>query len=425
MNELGEISEYLSKVDKLEGSLYQKQMQISSILDITKAIGMNYSAADLFSEYKSFLDWILRVKYMLLYVRENNQWELASSLNVPEDLLHQDMVNELSSYMELKNIEGNEHPLFRYFDISIPINHKNQQIAHVFVGGFSGEDDDIFSKVQIITAITQMIAVAIENKRLFKSQIEKERLNHEMELAAEVQKMLIPKKLPVSKWYEFDSIYKPKLGVGGDYFDYIQFEDGKLVFCVGDFTGKGVSAALLMSNFQANFHTLIKKRTALDPFVRDLNKTVFRLTEGERFITFFIAEYDFSQHSLTYINAGHNPPFLLNGNEITELKDGCILLGPFPEIPHIDTGYVKLEKDLPAMILTFTDGITDIQDENDSFFHESYLKDFLWTHNHLSVSQFNKQLNDFIDTFKGAKAYPDDFTVLTGKFFSSEKGSSL
>jgi sigma-B regulation protein RsbU (phosphoserine phosphatase) len=239
-----------------------------------------------------------------------------------------------------------------------------------------------------------------------------------MELAAEVQKMLIPKKLPFSLYYEFDSIYKPKLGVGGDYFDYIQFEDGKLVFCVGDFTGKGVSAALLMSNFQANFHTLIKKRTALDPFIRDLNKTVFGLTEGERFITFFIAEYDFYSHALTYINAGHNPPFLLNGNNLVELKEGCILLGPFPEIPHIDTGYISLDKNFPSMILAYTDGITDIINEKGEFFNETYLKDFLLDNKNLSVSNFNEQLNIFIDTFKGTETYPDDFTVLTGKFNS-------
>ena len=369
MNELGGISKHLTALTTLEKSLHLKQMQISGLLAITKGIGMNHPAADLFSEYKSFLDWVLGVKSMLLFVRENGKWELVSSLRVPEVLQNVNIVDKFSSYLELQKMEGDDHPLVKYFDVAIPFNHKDEKIAHIFVGGFLSEDDDIFDKVQIITAITQIIAVAIENKRLFKSQIDKERLNHEMELAAEVQKMLIPKKLPISKNYEFDSIYKPKLGVGGDYFDYIQFDDGKLVFCVGDFTGKGVSAALLMSNFQANFHTLINKRTALDPFIRDLNNTVFRLTEGERFITFFIAEYDIYSHSLTYINAGHNPPFLLNGNRLIELKDGCILLGPFPEIPHIDTGFVELDKDVPSMILTYTDGITDIMNEAGEYFN--------------------------------------------------------
>lgn len=418
MNELGGISKHLTALTILEKSLHLKQMQISGLLAITKGIGMNHPAADLFSEYKSFLDWVLGVKSMLLFVRENNKWELVSSLRVPEVLHNVDIVDKFSTYLELQKMGGEDHPLVKYFDVAIPFNHKDQQIAYVFVGGFLSEDDDIFDKVQIITAITQIIAVAIENKRLFKSQIDRERLNHEMELAAEVQKMLIPKKLPISKNYEFDSIYKPKLGVGGDYFDYIQFDDGKLVFCVGDFTGKGVSAALLMSNFQANFHTLINKRTALDPFIRDLNNTVFRLTEGERFITFFIAEYDIYSHSLTYINAGHNPPFLLNGNRLIELKDGCILLGPFPEIPHIDTGFVELDKDVPSMILTYTDGITDIMNEAGEYFNETYLKEFLLKNKNMDVSNFNEQLNIFIDTFKGTESYPDDFTVLTGKFMS-------
>ena len=84
-----------------------------------------------------------------------------------------------------------------------------------------------------------------------------------MELASEIQHMLIPKVLPTKSCYELASIYKPHYGVGGDYFDFIEFDDGKIVFCVGDISGKGVAAALLMANFQANFHTLINKRTGI------------------------------------------------------------------------------------------------------------------------------------------------------------------
>jgi serine phosphatase RsbU (regulator of sigma subunit) len=101
-----------------------------------------------------------------------------------------------------------------------------------------------------------------------------------------------------------------------------------------------------------------------------------------------------------------------------ELKEGCILLGPFPEIPHIDTGYISLDKNFPSMILAYTDGITDIINEKGEFFNETYLKDFLLDNKNLSVSNFNEQLNIFIDTFKGTETYPDDFTVLTGKFNS-------
>ena len=113
MNELGGISKHLTALTTLEKSLHLKQMQISGLLAITKGIGMNHPAADLFSEYKSFLDWVLGVKSMLLFVRENGKWELASSLRVPDALLHSDIVDKLASYMELQNIEGDEHPLIK------------------------------------------------------------------------------------------------------------------------------------------------------------------------------------------------------------------------------------------------------------------------------------------------------------------------
>jgi len=416
MNDLSSISKHLSALKSLETSLHRKQMQISGLLAITKGIGHNYSAADMYTEYQSFLDWVLGVKYMLLFICYEGKWLLASSLRIPEHLLNLDIVEKLSSYLELQNIEGSEHPMLKYFDVVIPVAHKNHPLAYVFIGGFMSEDNDIYDKVQIITAVTQVITVAIENKRLMQAELAQERLNLEMQLAAEVQKMLIPKKLPSSDHYSFSSIYQPKLGVGGDYFDYIQLEDGKLVFCIGDFTGKGVSAALLMSNFQANFQTLIKKRTALDTFIRDLNQTVFHLTEGERFITFFIAEYDNPSHSLTYINAGHHPPFLLNGGKLEQLQEGCLLLGAFPSIPRVDVGEVKLVRGQPAMILTYTDGITDITDDAGVFFSEVHLMEFLLENAHLDVVPFNEKLHRFIDDFRKSQAYPDDFTVLTGKF---------
>lgn len=364
--------------------------------------------------YKSFLSWEIGVKKMALYVLKDGEWICASSIGIPAELLRIDISEELPSYTRLKNVEEEDHALISEFDVVIPVRHKNEAISYVFIGGFS-EEEDMYSKVQFITTITNVIAVAIENKRLFKRQLEQERLKREMELASEMQRMLIPKNLPSKDCYELASIYKPHLGVGGDYFDFIEFEDGKIVFCVGDISGKGVAAALLMANFQANFHTLINKRTELDEFIRDLNTSVHLITQGERFITFFIAEYDINTRQLNYVNAGHNPPVLVANGELHLLKEGCTILGSFTELPSFKVGNLEVKEE--AVILSFTDGLSDIKNRQDEFLSDELIYDFVQKHYLLPASSFNQKLLEVIEKFKGEETYPDDFTVLTCKIF--------
>lgn len=173
---------------------------------------------------------------------------------------------------------------------------------------------------------------------------------------------------------------------------------------------------MLMANFQANFHTLINKRTTLDCFIRDLNQSVNLITKGERFITFFIAAYDQKNQSLRYVNAGHNPPVLVNEGKLHLLDRGCTILGSFPEIPELEVGEVKLDGE--AIILTFTDGLTDLQNEAGDYLNEDILYSFVRSNYRLTAKHFNQNLMEHLETFKGDKTYPDDFTILTCKIFT-------
>ncbi|MCP3931833.1 MAG: PP2C family protein-serine/threonine phosphatase [Bacteroidetes bacterium] len=414
MPRFSEIKKSLSKIEALERELNLKQLQINRLLNITQATNNNVSASGLFEMYNSFLSWEIGVKKMALYVREEEKWICATSIGISDRLLQMDISRRFGNYTRLDNLENTDHPLINEFDVVIPVRHKELPIAYVFIGGF-GEEEDMYNKVQFITTITNVIAVAIENKRLFNRQLEQERLKREMELASEMQHMLIPSTLPSNEHYEFASIYKPHLGVGGDYFDFIEFDDGKITFCVGDISGKGVAAALLMANFQANFHTLINKRSPLEEFVRDLNLSINRITNGDRFITFFVAEYDTNSRILKYINAGHNPPVLVKSGIAYLLDKGCTILGSFQELPKIEIGEIPIKGE--AMILTYTDGLTDIKNEEGDYLKEKTIQEFVRKNYRMSVVQFNRLLMEHTESFRGNQIYPDDFTVLTCKIF--------
>lgn len=412
MSNYTDIRRGLSNTEALERELNLKQLQINRLLNITQAINNNVSAEGLFNMYNSFLSWEIGVKKMALYIKEETGWLCASSIGIEEELCEIDISDQLPKYQSLKNVENTDHPLIKEFDVVIPVRHKDESIGYVFIGGF-GEDDDMYNKVQFITTITNVVAVAIENKRLFKRKLEQERLKREMELAGNMQQMLIPNDLPQNKHYEFAYIYKPHLGVGGDYFDYIEFADGKLYSCIGDISGKGFAAALLMANFQANFHTLINRRTDLDEFVIDLNTSLNRITQGERFITFFISEYDIHTRRLRYINAGHNPPVLVDGGEVKLLTKGCTILGSFDHLPEIEIGEVQVEHS--SMLLTYTDGLTDITNDEGEFLSEEMLYQFVVDNYQLTPTEFNTKLMNFTKVFIGEGDYPDDFTLVSCK----------
>lgn len=415
MAKLNRLKKEISKLESLERELHLKQLQINRLLNITQAINNNVSDQGLYDMYNSFLSWEMGINKMALYVQSGEEWACVSYIGITEKLTKLNISDELASYQRLRVLEDNrQHELIGQFDVVVPVLHKDHPIAYTFIGGFE-ENEDMYNKVQFITTITNIVAVAIENKRLFKQQLEQERYNREMELASDMQHLLIPDILPKSKHYQLDSIYKPHQSVGGDYFDYVESEDGKLVFCIADIAGKGLAAALLMANFQANFHSLLQKKSPLDEFVRALNTSLFRITKGDKHLTFFIGEYDTKTHTLIYCNAGHNPPVIFSQNKLDTLREGCTILGSFPEIPFMDLGKVEMKED--TTILTFTDGLTDMQSDEKDYFDEEVLMDFVKDKNALSAQAFNQTLISQLETFKGRQNYPDDFTVLTCKFF--------
>ncbi|MEZ4981225.1 MAG: SpoIIE family protein phosphatase [Saprospiraceae bacterium] len=412
MSEYTDIQKKLSKSEKLERELNLKQLQVNRLLTITQAINDNVKAAGLFEMYRSFLGWEMGVKKMILYYKKEESWAVATSLGVEEELIEKDITNQLGKFRRTNHISEKDHPLLKLFDVVIPVLHKETPIAYAFISGFS-EDEDLYNKVQFITTITNIVAVAIENKRLFKRQLEQERLRHEMELAREMQLSLIPKNLPTKDRYELSSIYRPHQIVGGDYFDFIEFEDGVFTFCVGDISGKGVAAALLMANFQANFHTLVRKRMDLKTFIHEINESLLQITKGEKFITFFVGTYNLNTRELQYINAGHNRPILVTNGTVRKLDKGCTILGMFEKLPEVQSETITLENE--SMILAYTDGLTDMENENGDYLTEDLVKDFVQRHQHCSANEFNEHLLDYIDSFKGRKTYTDDFTVLTCK----------
>jgi len=401
----------MALLEKLEKDLSLKQLQIKSLLTITQAINDNVSVDGLYNMYKSFLSWEMGISKMALFIKEDFVWSITSSINFSIDNID-DYVKRLLNHKRLYTIKDGEYPLLEGFDIIIPVFHKESPIAYAIIGGIK-DKEDLYNKIQFITTITNIIAVAIENKRLFKKQIEQERYKREMELASQVQQMLIPNELPYEDNIAISMIYKPHYNIGGDYLDVIKFDKNRYAFCIADISGKGVSAALLMANFQATIQSLIFQYRDLETFVFALNQSVYKITKGDRFITFFVAEVDLNQMTLKYVNAGHYPPLMVKGNHVERLDKGCTFIGAFEKLADIKEEQITLDSD--TMVVCFTDGLPEMRNSDDQYFADSLLEKYTLDNVKLAPRAFNQGLLNLIDNFRGDADINDDIAVLTCK----------
>ncbi|HXH17559.1 MAG TPA: PP2C family protein-serine/threonine phosphatase [Chitinophagales bacterium] len=391
-----------------------KQLQIDALLDISQAINNNFPTSALLRIYEFTLKAQFSVPKLLVFVKNEN-WECVCASGVSSEAKGIDIERDLIFYEKMTHLDEKKISALKDFDVVIPVIHQGRALAFVLIGDMP-ENISTEEQLRFIQTLTNIAIVAVENRRLLRVQIEQEVLKKELELAAQMQSTLFPEKLPDNDRVEMAAVYLPHHDIGGDYYDYIELPDGRMMFCVGDISGKGVAAALLMSNFQANLRLLAKDITELTVFIEMLNDIVNRITRGEKFITLFLGIYNPKTRMLQYVNAGHNPSILYEDGNLTELTKGCTLLGMFEDLPRISAGELTVKRN--ALLINYTDGLTDFENEKQEYYGIERLNQFIRKHHWLDAEKFNKKLIEEVTEFKGAGGiFLDDITLLTCRFF--------
>ena len=403
-----------SYAEQLERELYLKQLQMNSLLAITQAINNNVEEENLYRMYASFVTWDLEIPNLALIIHKEGGWQqvIAKGQAKGKDL-DDEALNALAQYTSPHRLKGKSHPFPAYFHFLIPIWHKDLPLAAVLIGA---PDEIAYDKIQIITAVTGFVAVGLENKRLFRATVEQQILKKELALASEIQQMLLPKQLPHNDLYALAKFYRQHSQVGGDYYDYFPLDENRFAFCIADVAGKGIGAAMLMANFQANLRSLIFQNLPADDLITKLNKATFQVTKGERFITLFFAIVDFSSQEIRYVNAGHLPPLYVTTDRAIPLRDGCMLLGATPTLPSVQIGRQALTR--PSMILAFTDGLTDLRNAANEYLSQDRLAAFAQENFDRPPEDFIQRLYDFALQHKQGEHFPDDITMLVCKLYA-------
>jgi sigma-B regulation protein RsbU (phosphoserine phosphatase) len=417
LSQLTEIDFYKSRLSKLEPLFTLKQQQINSLLEITEAVNNNWPIHALVRVYESILIAQLGIqKIALLIMDEQDKWTCISYTGANGEFPHLSFDEFVAPLLELATVTvANSYDLPE-FDFVIPVAHKKNMIGLAFIGDFrSGEElDTKEEKLKFAQTITNIILIANENKRLVRSQLDKAILQKELKLAADMQNMLVPSTMMNNELIETAAFYKPHKDIGGDYYDFIKLSPDEIIFCISDISGKGIPAALLMANFQANLRAIVARNYSLDTVVALLNKNVGDITKGEKFITLFLAKYNIKTRLLQYVNAGHNPSILYSNGEVQLMDKGSTVLGMFDILPFINIGETMIPKE--AVLINYTDGITEASNAKGELFDVEGLLAFIEKNHSAPLNTFNNNLVGHINDFKGSDDFDDDLTLLTIRF---------
>jgi len=408
--------EEISGEDELIRLLLKRQSELNSLLEVTRAINKNISTPVLIQMLEVIMQNYLQVGKLRFLIEHDGGFVCISSYGGEVEsvkALHQ-ACRKLNKARALTAVAGHDDHLLRKYDYFIPFYQKSKPIAYALIGDFNTTEEMLNNDLNFIQTLINVIVVALENKKLFRERVESERFKREMELAQEVQNMLIPLRLHKETTVEIGAKYFPHQNIGGDYFDFIRVSPEEFLWCVADVSGKGISAALLMANFQASLRAWAAVEDDLTNIVDKLNQIVVKNTKGERFITLFVAKYNERTRKLNFINAGHNPSILYSDGEAVPLKLGTTMIGAFDELPFINQGEVDIEPG--SMILNYTDGLMDYDVPVHRVWNEDKLLDFVIDNGDLSPDKFNQTLLDHLNLIIKGKPI-DDITLLTLRIF--------
>jgi sigma-B regulation protein RsbU (phosphoserine phosphatase) len=260
-------------------------------------------------------------------------------------------------------------------------------------------------------AMTQRVEQLIEEVK------EKQKLEAELEIARHVQSQLFPKEIPKLHRMEVIGLCNPARVVSGDYYDVIPAGPSATALVIGDISGKGVSAALLMASLQSSLHAQLKINSngqllSTATLVSRLNRQLYENSPPEKYATFYCGIYEDQSGLLTYTNAGHLAPILIHRDAVTRLESNGMAVGMFPEWPF-EQAIVQL--DAGDLLVAFTDGVTECENPKGEQFGEQRLADLLLRHNQRPLNEIARAITDAVRDWSPGLELQDDTTLLLGR----------
>jgi len=303
-------------------------------------------------------------------------------------------------------------------ELLLPLSARDKLLGFISLGPKRSDEPYSGSDVRLLKSVAAQTGLALENARLMSAIAEevaqRERLNREVEIAREVQERLFPQTLPPIQGLEYAGACRPALGVGGDYYDFLALPGGQLGIAIGDVSGKGIAAALMMASLQASLRgEATRAPDNLAALVSNVNRLVYEASASNRYATFFYAQYNPESSQLSYVNAGHNPPMLFhcaNGTwQVSRLETGGTVVGLMQTFPYEQSAVPMGAGDV---LVAFTDGISEAMNDRDEEWGEEKLVETVKCCANLSAPEMITRIMQSADGFVAGARQHDDMTLV-------------
>ncbi len=391
--------------------------RLNSLFELSKEFGLFAESAKVAKLLVySIIGQFMISKYAVLII-ENDELKLIDS-KFPE--------SQLENYFMKINIEkfdtsidGNQlKEKYNYLfelgvSLIVPMQIQGKTKGLILLSGRINKQPFTEADIEFIYSVGSLAIISLENRRLFKEELEKHKLEEELDLARDIQKNLLPREILQLNNFEISAENISSKQVGGDYFDVIPADNENCYIAIADVSGKGVPASLLMANLQAFLKSICRQRIDLVEGTSMINDLISENVTGGKFITFFWATINDKNKTISYVNAGHNPPLLVRNGKIIKLKKGGMILGVMPTKEPYLTETLQLERD--DLLVLFTDGITEAMDKEQNEYSDERLESQVLSLRNKSAKEVLKSIQADVKIFTNGAVQSDDITLVVIK----------
>ena len=410
------------RLERLNRQLDKKVQELRTLFEIGKELNGTLEKERIVNLLIYAVMGELVVSRCYVYLIENESLRLFACRGLKVDDLSRQALSDdaflaaLSTIDRLLDIEQENlapalEPLReQQLKLVIPMQIQEEKRGLLVVGDKITSQPFQSDEIEFLSTLCNLAIISVENASLFEEALEKERIEEELNIAREIQQRLLPNECPSTEAIEISGLNIPTSQVGGDYFDCIPIDDDHLAIAIADVSGKGIPASLLMSSLHAGLRNLITPGGDIRAMVGRLNNFIQANTNFDKFITFFYCEFNLVDSTLSYVNAGHNFPYLFRADgSVKRLETGGLLLGMMPNMPY-DAETVPMAKG--DVLLLFTDGVTEAKSAEDEDFEEERLEDVVRPALQLPMKALLGLVVDAVRTHSAGMPQSDDITMM-------------
>lgn len=430
--------EFLSSISNLSATAIQNSIMFTELQNVNRKLDHSNQELntlfDIGSELNSTLDEQAIIKVLgfalmgqllvnkyAIYLKSAEKFLLKgckgiTELSTADELGFNEFLKCQSGPMLIENgTESEIHQWLKERGINLLIPMKIQEVTCgiICLGEKINKQQYSREDMDFLTTLGNQSMVSLENARLFKETLEKQRMEEELAVARDIQAQLLPGTIPERAEVDIHAENISSKAVGGDYYDIIELKNGEMGIVIADVSGKGVPASLLMANVQASFRALAEVVTSTSELTSMVNNIIHKNTSADKFITYFYAKINPDTLEMEYCNAGHNHPMIISeDHEIRLLNKGGLILGMLPDISY-EWEVVQLKKG--DMIVMYTDGITEALNSEQEEYEEWRLIDLCKEKHALTAREMSRTIIDTVNEFCGSEPQYDDMTLIVAK----------